>query len=158
MCILDEIGFTPDQYFELKNQGIRDIDIAAKELYVSLRQLNKWKKKHGVKCERKSRAKKFTREEWEAKRKEGMIEAEIAEHFGYSKSSHYLKYKRSIGIEPMKTKVERTPELLAEIKGYLDQGLTRKEIAKRLSVKMTAVNVGRIIKQEGLENRKEIGA
>ncbi|MER1249778.1 hypothetical protein NQS42_18310 [Bacillus sp. C10(2022)] len=158
MCILDEIGFTPEQYFEFKDQMKTDEEIASDELYVSLWKLGEWKRRHGVRNGKMRHGKKFTHEEWEEKRKEGLTETEIAEFFGYKTFLIYLRYKKSIGIPPVKSKIERTPELLAEIKGYLDQGLTRKEIAKKLSVKMTAVNVGRIIKQERLENRKEIGA
>ncbi|XBO86364.1 hypothetical protein AAGG52_00970 [Bacillus licheniformis] len=54
----------------------------------------------------------------------------------------------------MTKKIERTPELLAEIKKYLDQGLLIKEITEKISVKMSSAMVGRIIREEGLHDGK----
>ncbi|MBM6846058.1 hypothetical protein BHT95_07145 [Bacillus paralicheniformis] len=154
MCILDEIGFTPEQYFELKDKRMTDEEIAWDELDVEPWHLKQWKKKHGVRNEKIRHGKKFTREEWEEKRKEGLTEPEIADYFGYKTFSIYLRYKRSLGIPPMTKKIERTPELLAEIKKYLDQGFLIKEITEKISVKMSSAMVGRIIREEGLHDEK----
>ncbi|MCY9153697.1 hypothetical protein [Bacillus haynesii] len=154
MCILDEIGFTPDQYFELKDKRMTDEEIAYDELDITPWHLAQWKKRHGVRNGKIRHGKKFTREEWEEKRKEGLTEPEIAEFFEYKTFSIYLRYKRSLGIPPMTKKIERTPELLAEIKKYLDQGLLIKEITEKISVKMSSVMVGRIIREEGLHDGK----
>ncbi|XBO86363.1 hypothetical protein AAGG52_00965 [Bacillus licheniformis] len=35
MCILDEIGFTPEQYFELKDKRMTDEEIAYDELDIA---------------------------------------------------------------------------------------------------------------------------
>ena len=154
MCILDEIGFTPEQYFELKDKMMTDEEIALDELDISPWTLAQWKKKHGVRNKKMKHGKKFTREEWEEKRKEGLTETEIAEFFGYKTLALYFDYKKSIGIPDLTKKIERTPELLAEIKGYLDQGLLIKEITEKISVKMSSAMVGRIIREEGLHDEK----
>ncbi|MCY8408989.1 hypothetical protein [Bacillus haynesii] len=154
MCILDEIGFTPEQYFELKDKRMTDEEIAYDELDIAPWKLGEWKRRHGVKNGKISHGKKFTREEWEEKRKEGLTEPEIAEFFEYKTFSIYLRYKRSLGIPSMTKKIERTPELLAEIKRYLDQGLLIKEITEKISVKMSSAMVGRIIREEGLHDEK----
>ena len=52
MCILDEIGFTPEQYFELKDKRMTDEEIAWDELDVAPWHLKQWKKKHGVRNEK----------------------------------------------------------------------------------------------------------
>lgn len=153
MGILDEIGFTPEKYHELKKQK-SDMEIAEDELGVSDTTLQNWKNKHGVKGRKCRSGKEFTKEEWEAKRKEGLTEHEIAEYFGYKTLAIYFNYKKSLGIPNRIKKIERTPELLAEIEKYLGQGVSIKEITEKLSVKMTSMTVRRIIKEEGLRDGK----
>ncbi|QEO06670.1 single-stranded DNA-binding protein [Bacillus paralicheniformis] len=138
----------------LKKGSMTDEEIAYDELDIAPWKLGEWKRRHGVKNGKISHGKKFTREEWEEKRKEGLTEPAIAEFFEYKTFSIYLRYKRSLGIPPMTKKIERTPELLAEIKKYLDQGLLIKEITEKISVKMSSAMVGRIIREEGLHDGK----
>ncbi|KAA6450974.1 hypothetical protein [Bacillus swezeyi] len=150
MCILDEIGFTPEQYKTLKAR-MTDVEIVEEQLYCSPQALRAWKAKHGLAPKKyNKKAKKFTYAEWEEKKKQGMKEKEIMKAFGYRTLKHYVEYKKKIGVPYLKKKIERTPELLAEIKGYLDQGMTINELTPKLSVKMTETTAGTIIKEEKL--------
>ncbi|WP_236809879.1 hypothetical protein [Bacillus glycinifermentans] len=157
MGILDEIGFTPEQYKTL-SKHMSDEEIAQEELLVSGRTLSAWKQRNGIKSDRTPSGRKFTREEWEEKRREGLKEQQIAAFFGYKTFKLYIDYKKSIGIPNLskERRIKRTPEFLDEIQNYLKDGLTVKEIAEKLNVDITPAYLGRIIKEEGLRDDAKI--
>lgn len=153
MCILEEIGFTREQYMKLQHRGMRDYEIAIKELDVSLETLLRWKVKNDLKHEQKQPAYYFTVEEWKQKRDQGMLERDIAKEFGFTNHTDYYDYKDIIGIPKQRWSIERTPELLAQIKEYAEQSLTLKEIAERLDVKMTSATVSNIMREYGIKKK-----
>ncbi|MED2978220.1 hypothetical protein P4284_16150 [Bacillus swezeyi] len=139
----------------MKNKNMTDVEIAEEQLYCDKLTLRYWKTRHGLIYGGKKPPKKSTIEEWQEKRKQGLSEREIAKSFGYRTSRHYFLYKEKIGMPLLrKKKIERTPELLDEIKGYLDQGLLIKEITEKISVEMSSCMVGKIIREEGLRSGK----
>ncbi|MCY8180875.1 MULTISPECIES: hypothetical protein [Bacillus] len=150
MGVIDDMGFMPAQYRELK-EAMTDMEIAEDHLYCSIYTLKAWKRRHGLGPQYNKAAKKFTVEEWKAMKKHGMSENEIMKAFGYRTLKHYINHKRKIGIPSLKKKIERTPELLDEIKGYLDEGMTIKALTPKLSVQMTTSTAASIIKEAGLK-------
>ncbi|CAF1778126.1 hypothetical protein NRS6094_04336 [Bacillus subtilis] len=154
MCILEEIGFTPEQYMDLHSMGMRDFEIAKNELDVSLETLLLWKVKHSVGKKTKRPIHYFTVDEYKERREKGMHEREIAREFGFSNEYDYYAYKDSIGIPKQKQVIERTPELIAQIEKYHKQGLKQKEIAEKLDVKMCAATVGNIMREFGIKEKQ----
>ncbi|MFN2746950.1 hypothetical protein ACINLE_17580 [Bacillus sp. z60-18] len=106
MGVIDNIGFTPAQYRELK-KTMTDDDIAENELFCSVETLRRWKRGHGLSREYNQDAKKFTFKEWEEKSHQGLKESEIAKQFGYRNYRHYLNHKKKIGIPSLKKRNRR---------------------------------------------------
>lgn len=150
MCILDQIGFTKEQYKSLYEQGYSDVEMAEEQLYCSPRVLTHWKRKNNL-DEEYPDIHYFSREEWQERKDKGMKEYEIAKEFGFKYMWEYNDHRNSLGIPLQNKKIKRTPELLAEIKSYLKKGYKQKDIAKKLSVKMSVTTVGLIIREENLK-------
>ncbi|MFE5392910.1 hypothetical protein, partial [Bacillus thuringiensis] len=154
MCILEEIGFTTDQYMMLHNRGMRDYEIARNQLDVPLETLVSWKVKNNLEkdeTEEKQKPYYFTVEEWKQAKAQGMLEKEVAKEFGFTNFAEYYDYKDIIGIPKQGKIIQRTPELLEQIKKYAAQGLSQNQIAAKLDVPISGVTVGTIIKEQGFE-------
>ncbi|MFE5149879.1 hypothetical protein ACFQ9O_27655, partial [Peribacillus simplex] len=92
MCILEEIGFTTDQYMMLHNRGMRDYEIARNQLDVPLETLVSWKVKNNLEkdeTEEKQKPYYFTVEEWKQAKAQGMLEKEVAKEFGFTNFAEY---------------------------------------------------------------------
>lgn len=160
MCILEEIGFTKEQYIELRSKGIRDHEIATKKLGVPLETFLTWK----TNLEDKEKSKKpkktrkptyyFTLDEWKQKKADGMKEKEIAKEFGFRNLEKYYEYRETLGIPKRTWYIERTPELIAQIKKYAEQGFTQKAIAQKLDMDITDCSVGAIMREYGIVKKK----
>lgn len=158
MCILEEIGFTTEQYMMLYNRGMKDYEIARNQLDVPLETLVNWKEKNNLlpdKTEDKQEPYYFTVEEWKQAKGQGMKERYIAKEFGFTNLTEYFDYKDIIGIPKQVKRIERTPELLEQIKKYAAEGLTQNQIAAKLDVLISGVTVGAIIKEYGIKWNKK---
>lgn len=157
MCILEEIGFTTEQYMELHNKGIRDFEIAQNQLSVPLETLVSWKVKNNLEhdeTKEKKRPYYFTVEEWEEKKAQGLLESEIAKEFGFGSGFAYYEYKDTLGIPKKTWSIQRTPELIEAIRNCAEKGMTQKETASKikesLGVQMSSVSVGNLMKEYGI--------
>ncbi|WP_412677154.1 hypothetical protein [Bacillus atrophaeus] len=104
MKMLDEIGFTEEQYHEL-SQTMTDEAIARNELYCAPATLYVWKRRNGV--QRKLPYHPFTLDEWLEKREAKWTHQQIADHYNFPNFQVYLHYKRKIGVPTRPKRKER---------------------------------------------------
>ncbi|WP_316276302.1 hypothetical protein [Bacillus velezensis] len=104
MTLLDDIGFTEEQYRELHDRGMSDTEIAREELHCSPSTLSVWKKANGIVIQKPYRL--FTLEEWTELRNQNWTHFQIAQHFGFECIDTYFYHARKIGV-PRKRRREK---------------------------------------------------